>query len=73
MTQDDKKVALYISGTIYHMSFMVHMSKMMISPGVFFFLFHVLEILIYGFNSGVKEQKMAYNEKKLCLSHSISE
>ena len=38
MTQDDKKVALYISGTIYHMLFMVHMSKMMISPGVFFFI-----------------------------------
>ena len=71
MTQDDKKVALYISGTIYHMSFMVHMCKMKISPGVCVcvcvFFFHFLKILIYGFNSGVKEQKMGYNDKKLCL------
>ena len=37
------------------------------------FFFHFLKILIYGFNSGVKEQKMGYNDKKLCLWHSISE
>ena len=55
---------------IIWLSFMVHLWKMIISPGVFFFFF---KILIFWVVRGVKRQKMAQNEKKLCLSCSISQ
>ena len=29
--------------------------------------------LVFGVNSGVKRQKMAQNDKKLCLSYSVSQ
>ena len=43
----------------------------MISPRAFFFFF--LKILIFQHVSCVKGQKIAENDKKLCLSHSISQ
>ena len=70
--QNDKKVisvTLYILGTIHHMIlFMVRMYKVVISPGIFL---HFFEIFVFGVISGVKEQKMAQNDKKLCLSRSV--
>ena len=33
---------------------------------------HLFQIFIFGVNSGVKGQKIAQNDKKLCLSYSIS-
>ena len=69
MAQNDKKilhVMPYISGVItHHMIFiydMVQVCKRIISPG--FFL---------HFPSGVKGQKPIQNDKKICLSHSISQ
>ena len=53
--------AFHISGT---MSFMIHLCKMMISPEVFLFFRNV---------DWIKGQKMAQDDKKLCLSHSISQ
>ena len=50
---------------------MVHMCNRIIPPGIFL---HFLQILIFRVSSGAKEQKMAWNEKKLCLcKHSIAE
>ena len=48
---------------------MVHMCNR-ISPG---FFLHLFQIFIFGVNSGVKGQKIAQNDKKLCLSYSISQ
>ena len=74
LVQNDKKilsVALHISGSIITWSsFMVHMCKRIISPGIFYIFFQSLS---FGVNSGVKGQKVAQNAKKLCLSHSISQ
>ena len=42
----------------------------MISPGA---VFHFSRILLFWVVTGVKEQKMAQNEKKYCLSRSISQ
>ena len=50
--------------------FMAHIFKRLISPDVYTFFF---QMLIFGVNSGVKEQKVAWNDKRLCLPHSISE
>ena len=52
---------------IIWLSFMVHISKMMISPVVFFFIFS--KLLIFWVIRQVKGQKMAQNDRKLCLSH----
>ena len=46
------------------------MCKRIICPGVFL---HFFQVLIFGVNSGVKGQKMAENDIKLCLSYSISQ
>ena len=58
-------------------SFVVHKCKMMIYPVCFFFLvvvvFHSLKILIFWVDSGVEGQKVAQNDKKLCLPGSISQ
>ena len=74
MVQNDKTFCLPCSISqepcIIWLSFVVHMCKMMISPGVFFF--HFLKILIFLVVSGVKGQKMALNDKNVCPSHSIS-
>ena len=51
-------------------SFMVHMSNRIISPGLFL---HLFQIFIFGVKSGVKGQKMAQSDKKLCLSYFISQ
>ena len=37
------------------------------------FLLHFFQILIFGVNSGKNGGKMAQNDKKLCLLHSISQ
>ena len=48
---------------------MVHMYKKIIYPGFSCFF----QILIFGVNSVAKEQNMAQNDKKFCLSHSTSQ
>ena len=62
-------VASYISGSTHHIiSFMVHIRKKMKYLGNFY---TILQILISVVNSDVKGQRMAKNDKKLCLSHMI--
>ena len=73
-----KKIVLYsISREAYikWLWFLVHMCKMMISPDAFFiFLKFWFSWLLLGVGvGGVKWQKMAHDDKKLCLSHSISQ
>ena len=56
---------------------MVCKCKMIISSGVFFHFFknlilHLFQIVIFGVNSGVKGQKMAQNDQKLCVVFRIS-
>ena len=46
------------------------MCKRIMSLGAFYIFF---QILIFGVNSEVKGQKMAQNDKMLCLSYSISQ
>ena len=63
MVQNDKKFCLYVSRTIHDMKvIMVHICKMIKSPGVFFL------ILILQIVSRVKGQKMTQNDKKLSLA-----
>ena len=76
MAQDDKKFHLlhFISQEpcMIWLSFMVHLCKIMISPGVFFFFFKILILwVVIGFE--VKGQKIVQNEKKFCQLRSISE
>ena len=60
----------YLMGhTSYDFIFMVHMCKMIISPGVFFFIFFKMLILLVTI--GVKGQEMVQNDNKFCLTHSI--
>ena len=48
---------------------MVHMCRMIVSPG---FFLHFSQILVFRVNSGVKGQKW-HKMTKNCLSHSISQ
>ena len=48
---------------------MVHMCNWIISPG---FFLHFFKTFIFGVNSGIKEEKMAQNNKKLCVLFHIS-
>ena len=68
MAQIDKKFCLLlrISETIPHMSvvFGAHISSN---------FFHFFKILIFWVVRVVKGKKMAQNDKKFCLSHSISQ
>ena len=50
-------------------SFMVHMCNRINLQGFFYFFL----VFIFGVNSGVKGQKIAQNDKKLCLSYTISQ
>ena len=63
MVQNDKKlsVALHISGTIHHISFMVEICKM-ISPDVFF----IVKILIFQVDKGLKGQIMDQHDENVC-------
>ena len=61
--------ALHIWGTIHHMT-VIYICKMIISSGVFFIF---IEILIFWVHREVKGQKTVQNDKKFCLSHSISQ
>ena len=67
---NDKKFCLlhFISWESYMiwLSFMVHLCEIMIFTSIFFF-FQNFDFL------GCKGQKMVQNEKKFCLSHSISQ
>ena len=69
--RNDKKLCLLCSISkeryIIWLSFMVQMWKMIISPGVFFYV----KILIFQVVKGLKGQKMTQNVKKFCLSHLI--
>ena len=75
MFWNDKKSVLlhFISLELYIIwwSFMAHMCKMLISPGVFFF--HIFKILIFQVIKGAKGQKRSEMTKKLCPSRSISQ
>ena len=51
------------------LSFVAHMCKMIISPGVFYFF----KFLIFRVVKGVKGQKMVQNDKKFCPMHSSSQ
>ena len=58
---------------IVWLSFMVHMCKMIISPGIFFNFFKILifwGVVGVGWEGGVgvKVQKMVQNDKKFCRS-----
>ena len=62
-------VAPYISGSIYHMiSFMLHIWKKMKYLGNFYIFLQILMLVV---NSDVKGQRMAKNDKKLCVSRMI--
>ena len=70
MAQNDRKLCpprlTSQESCIMLYSFMVHMFKMMISPGIFF-------ILIFLVVSGVKDQKLAQNDiRTLVVSLHIS-
>ena len=71
VAQNDKKKCLlqFMSREPYIIwfSFVVHNCKMIISPVIFFF-FIFFKILIFQVVRRVKGQKMAQNDKKLCLS-----
>ena len=73
MVQNDKKFcplhSISQQPCIVWLSFMVHICKMMISSGIFFF-FQNFDFLVH---TGVKGQKMFQNDKKFCLLHSISQ
>ena len=78
MARNDKKFCLsrFISQESYiiRLPFMVHFCEI-ISPavsGLFWFFFHFFKILVFWVVKGVKGQKMVQNDKKLCLSRSIS-
>ena len=60
-----------ISGTLHHIIFIfgTHLKKDNITRH----LLHFLQILIFGVNSWEKSIKNDPNDKKLCLSHSISQ
>ena len=74
MVQNDKKFCPLHPITqepyIIWLSFIVQICKMIISSGVFF---HVFKILIFWVHRGVKEQKAVQNDRKFCLSHSVSQ
>ena len=64
----EKTLSLFISQEPYiRLSFMVHLCKMIITPGVFLSFFQNFDFW------GVKGQKMVQNDKKLCLLCSISQ
>ena len=50
-----------------------NMSQMIISPGVFFFLFCFFNILIFWVVMGVTGQKTVQNDEKFCPSCSVSQ
>ena len=56
-------------------SFVVHMYyKRIISPGIFFVFFFFSKLWLWGSLGGIgvgKRGKMAQNDKKFCLSHSV--
>ena len=74
MVQNGKKVCLMrlVSQDPYMvwLSFMLHLCKMIISPGSFSIFF---KILIFWVARGVKGQKAVRNDKKFCPLDSISQ
>ena len=75
IVQKDKKFCLSPSISqetyIIWLSSVVLKCKMMISVG--FFFFHFFKILIFQVDCKVKGQRMAQSDKKLFLSHSLSQ
>ena len=73
MVENDKKLCLSHSISeepyIIWLSFMVHMCKMVISPGVFF---HFHKIFIFQIVRGVKGQNLVQNNKKFSVTLQIS-
>ena len=71
--QNDKKFcrSRFISQEPYitWLRFMVHICKMIISPG---FFIHFFKIFIFWVVRGVKGQKVVQNDKKFCPSRFIS-
>ena len=74
MVQNDKKICLLHSISqepyIIWLSFMVHMCKMIISPGVFFSFSKFWFFGLLG-GEGVKWEKTVQNDKFFCLFHII--
>ena len=77
MTQNDENFC------VWHLIFQEHISsdlhlwytcmyKRIISPGIFFICFQHFDFWDH-WGGRVKGQKMAQNDKKLCLSHSVSQ
>ena len=69
MAQDDKKilpVALHISGTIHHMILIYGTYVLKDNISSFFLHFFQILILIFGVSSGVKEQKVTWNDSYVC-------
>ena len=64
-------VTLHISGTMHHM--IIIYGTLMENDNISRSFFLFFKILIFWVVRGVKRQKMAQNEKKLCLSCSISQ
>ena len=61
-------IVLHISGTKHiWLSFMVHMCKMIISPGIFL----ISQNFDFPGCQGVKGQKMSQNDRNVCLLHLI--
>ena len=77
MAQDDKKIlsgALHISGTIYHIIVIYGaLVKNYEISRCFFHFFEILIIWVVRVEGGIKGKKMVQNEKKFCLSCSISQ
>ena len=74
MVQNDKNilsVALHISETIHHM--IVIYGTLVETNNISRCFFHFFKILILQIVSGLKGQEMAQNDKKFCLSHSVSQ
>ena len=55
-------VTLHISGTIHHISFMIEICKMIISPDVFF----IVKIQIFQVDKGLEGQIMGQHDENVC-------
>ena len=74
MVQNDKNilsVALHVSETIHDM--IVIYGTLVETNNISRCFFHFFKILILQIVSGLKGQEMAQNDKKFCLSHSVSQ
>ena len=71
MTKNSLLHLIFQEPYIIWSSFMVHMYVQ--KDNISRHFIHFFKNLIFGIISGVKGQKMAQNDKKFCLSHSVSQ